>query len=155
MRGGQPCLLLEFSAIALSFSPFNLMLVIVSLYTAFIIFRYVPHWSLSLQMCGIWCVILIMFLLQIWLLLHLRHRCSEWRCPLGGFFFFDGYEVSFPISFNSFLYNVSLRGCLSDYSSLFFWGVLLAFSSFSTFSSSFLLHNIYFVAVIYLNNNAK
>jgi hypothetical protein len=36
----------------------------------------------------------MMFLLQMWMPLHLGHRCSEFRVHLGGFFL-DEYEVSF------------------------------------------------------------
>jgi hypothetical protein len=55
-------------------------------------------------MCVIECVIyaLVMFLLLMYVPLHLRHRCSELRCPCGGFFSFEEYEVSFPISFDYF-----------------------------------------------------
>jgi hypothetical protein len=32
--------------------------------------------------------------------------CSELRLPLGGFFSFDEYEMSFPICFDSFWVKV-------------------------------------------------
>ena len=41
-ESGQPCLVPDFSGIALSFSLFNLMVAISLLYIAFIMFRYVP-----------------------------------------------------------------------------------------------------------------
>ena len=40
-ESGQNCLVPDFGGIALSFSPFNLMLVASLLYIAFIMFRYV------------------------------------------------------------------------------------------------------------------
>ena len=39
---GQPCLVPDFRGIALSFSPFILMLTVGLMYIAFIMFRYVP-----------------------------------------------------------------------------------------------------------------
>ncbi|ERE66317.1 hypothetical protein H671_8g19473 [Cricetulus griseus] len=39
---GQPCLVPDFRGIALSFSPFSLMLSVCLLYVTFIMFRYVP-----------------------------------------------------------------------------------------------------------------
>ena len=41
-ESGQPCPVPNFREIALSFSPFNLMLAVDLLYIAFIKFRYVP-----------------------------------------------------------------------------------------------------------------
>ena len=41
-ESGQPYLVPDLSVITLSFSPFNLMLVVSLLYITFIIFRYVP-----------------------------------------------------------------------------------------------------------------
>ena len=42
-ESGQPCRVPDFSEMALSFSPLNLMLAVGLLYIAFIIFRYDPH----------------------------------------------------------------------------------------------------------------
>jgi hypothetical protein len=41
-KSGQPCLVPDFSEIASSFSPFNLMLAVGLLCIAFIMFQYVP-----------------------------------------------------------------------------------------------------------------
>ena len=53
----QSCLVPNFNRIALSFSPFNLMLVVILLYIAFIMFRYVaciPDLSKTFIMKGCW-----------------------------------------------------------------------------------------------------
>ena len=44
-------------------------------------------WNIPLILCGVQCVLwdLVKFLLWIWVLLHLGHRCSELRLSLGGF----------------------------------------------------------------------
>ena len=41
-ESGQPCLVPDFSGIAVNFSPFSVMLAIGLLYIAFIMFRFVP-----------------------------------------------------------------------------------------------------------------
>ena len=43
MESGQRCLVPDFSGIALSISPFSLMLTVDLLYIAFVMFRYVPY----------------------------------------------------------------------------------------------------------------
>ena len=42
MQSGHHCLVPDFRGITLSFSPFSLMLAVGLVYTAFIMFRYVP-----------------------------------------------------------------------------------------------------------------
>jgi hypothetical protein len=56
-ESGQPCLVPDFSSIALSFSPFNLMLNIGLLYIAFIMFSFmscIPALSKVFNMKGCW-----------------------------------------------------------------------------------------------------
>ena len=56
-ESGQPCLVPEFSGIAMSFSLCNFMLAVGLLHTAFIIFRYVPcipYLSKTFIMKGYW-----------------------------------------------------------------------------------------------------
>ena len=43
MKSGQSCLVPDFSGIGLSFFPFNLVLAVDLLRTAFIIFKHVPY----------------------------------------------------------------------------------------------------------------
>ena len=43
--------------------------------------------------------VLAIFPLQMWVPLFGGHRCSELRYHFDPFFFFDEYEVSFPVSF--------------------------------------------------------
>jgi hypothetical protein len=54
---GQSCLVLDFSGIASSFSPFNLVLAICLLYIDFIMFRNVPvpdlSWTFYMKLCCI------------------------------------------------------------------------------------------------------
>ncbi|ERE67833.1 hypothetical protein H671_7g18369 [Cricetulus griseus] len=56
-ESGQPCLVPDFRGIALSFSPFSLMMGVGLLYIAFIMFRYVPvipNLSKTFIMKGYW-----------------------------------------------------------------------------------------------------
>ena len=82
-------------------------------------------WRPPLVLCEVHCMlwVLVRFLLQIWVPLHLRHGCSELKVHFGGFFLWWVWGV--PIFFDYFWLKIYFIEC--KLLQLFSWDLVKIF----------------------------